>query len=407
LETSLGGGKTHNLIALYHAARGALDGPTVVEFMDPANLPEGPVEQVGVFVGTGAGATAFPTVAGVTPRSLWGYLALQLGGPAAYEEVRADDEGLRAPGASQLKRVLGGRPSLVLIDEIARYYEVAQAVAVGNSTLAKQVNAFLMALMEAVDTQERAVLVVTTTGTTGAFGDATGEVMDALGEGAQLLARKEHVLHPSEEADLPAILSRRLFAEVDETARSEVGRRALATPRGQDLTAEPSALAFLVDAPVVDPRHLDLDRSRPCGHHPGPGVTVTHHKAMPVVVDLVDQAGGVGVSLGLQCTSQHPPGALPTDHIQVQRKLRARVIIYGYSQHRRSLLAGVLSPAVSLAQLGGYAAPKLRSRIHNFWLYLQGVAEDCLYVVPEQVLEPLFVISAHRCLALSDATLPV
>jgi predicted AAA+ superfamily ATPase len=57
LETSLGGGKTHNLIALYHAARGALDGPTVVEFMDPANLPEGSVEQVGVFVGTGAGAT--------------------------------------------------------------------------------------------------------------------------------------------------------------------------------------------------------------------------------------------------------------------------------------------------------------------------------------------------------------
>ncbi|MDA8282282.1 MAG: DUF499 domain-containing protein [Actinomycetota bacterium] len=224
LETSLGGGKTHNLIALYHAARGALDGPRVVEFMDPANLPEGPVEQVGVFVGTGVGATTFPTVAGVTPRSLWGYLALQLGGPAAYEEVRADDEGLRAPGAGQLKRVLGGRPSLVLIDEIARYYEVAQAVAVNNSTLAKQVNAFLMALMEAVDTQERAVLVLTTTGTTGAFGDATGEVMDALGEGAQLLARKEHVLHPSEEADLPAILSRRLFAEVDETARSEVGR---------------------------------------------------------------------------------------------------------------------------------------------------------------------------------------
>ena len=105
--------------------------------MDPANLPEGPVEQVGAFVGTGVGATTFPTVVGVTPRNLWGYLALQLGGPAAYEEVRADDEGLRAPGAGQLKRVH--------IDEIARYYEVAQAVAVSNSTVAKQVNAFLMA----------------------------------------------------------------------------------------------------------------------------------------------------------------------------------------------------------------------------------------------------------------------
>ncbi|MDA8286715.1 MAG: DUF499 domain-containing protein, partial [Actinomycetota bacterium] len=158
LETSLGGGKTHNLIALYHAARGALGGPLASEFMDPANLPGGPVGQVGVFVGTGAGATTFPAVTGVSPRSLWGYLALQLGGPAGYEEVRADDQALTAPGAGQLKRVLAGRPSLVLIDEIARYYEVAQAVPVGASTLAKQVNAFLMALMEAVDTQERAVL---------------------------------------------------------------------------------------------------------------------------------------------------------------------------------------------------------------------------------------------------------
>ncbi|MDA8070610.1 MAG: hypothetical protein M0Z82_03190 [Actinomycetota bacterium] len=51
--------------------------------MDPANLPEGPVEQVGAFVGTGVGATTFPTVVGVTPRNLWGYLALQLGGPRA------------------------------------------------------------------------------------------------------------------------------------------------------------------------------------------------------------------------------------------------------------------------------------------------------------------------------------
>lgn len=36
LETNLGGGKTHNLIALYHAARGPLDRATASEFMDPA-----------------------------------------------------------------------------------------------------------------------------------------------------------------------------------------------------------------------------------------------------------------------------------------------------------------------------------------------------------------------------------
>src|SRR5690554_7155546 len=34
LETSLGGGKTHNLIALFHAARGRLSRDEAAEFMD-------------------------------------------------------------------------------------------------------------------------------------------------------------------------------------------------------------------------------------------------------------------------------------------------------------------------------------------------------------------------------------
>jgi hypothetical protein len=36
LETSLGGGKTHNLIAQYHAAAGKLPASMAVEFMDPS-----------------------------------------------------------------------------------------------------------------------------------------------------------------------------------------------------------------------------------------------------------------------------------------------------------------------------------------------------------------------------------
>jgi predicted AAA+ superfamily ATPase len=53
LETNLGGGKTHNLIAFYHAARGHLDALRASEFMDPGLVPSEPVAQVGVFVGTG------------------------------------------------------------------------------------------------------------------------------------------------------------------------------------------------------------------------------------------------------------------------------------------------------------------------------------------------------------------
>jgi predicted AAA+ superfamily ATPase len=52
LETSYGGGKTHNLIALYHAARGGLDALGAIEFMEAARLPKASIQRIGVAVGT-------------------------------------------------------------------------------------------------------------------------------------------------------------------------------------------------------------------------------------------------------------------------------------------------------------------------------------------------------------------
>ena len=222
LETSLGGGKTHNLIALYHAARGRLSRDRVAEFMDAALLPAEPIPQIGVFVGTSTGATTFPAIDGVSPRTVWGYLALQIGGREAYAHVRVDDEKLTAPGSSALKRVFGSKPTLIMIDEIARYYTTARGHRVGSSTLAQQTSAFLMALMEAVDSLPNAVLVITTTGVTDAFGEDTEMVLKAIEEARSLIARKELVLHPSVEADLPKILARRLFEEIPAGTASEV-----------------------------------------------------------------------------------------------------------------------------------------------------------------------------------------
>lgn len=42
LETNLGGGKTHNLIAAYHAARGGLDGALANEYVDPGLIQTRP-----------------------------------------------------------------------------------------------------------------------------------------------------------------------------------------------------------------------------------------------------------------------------------------------------------------------------------------------------------------------------
>jgi hypothetical protein len=263
LETNLGGGKTHNLIALYHAARGLLDPMRAVEFMDPKLLSAEPVEQIAVFVGTAAGATSFPTVAGITPNTVWGYLALQLGGSSAYDLVRGDDKDLTAPGADALRNMMGGRPTLVLIDEIARYLGVAEGKAVLNSTLADQTTAFLMSLMEAIASEPHAAVVITTTQVTDAFGEETAKVLDAISSAQSLIARKEHVLHPSDEADLPKILSRRLFASVDASAAATVAADyATATEeafgRGTDLPERMTGPAWSAEVARTYPFHPDL-----------------------------------------------------------------------------------------------------------------------------------------------------
>lgn len=240
LETNLGGGKTHNLIALYHAARGHLPAERVKEFMTAKLYPKEPVDQLAVFVGTAAGAASFPEVDEIAARTLWGYLALQLGGRDLYSYVADADRALTAPGTDSLKQVLGGGSSLILIDELARYLETASGVRVGDSTLARQTVSFLVALMEAVDAHPRAALVVTTTQVTDAFGDSTQAVLDAMAEARSLMARREHVLRPSEEADLPKILARRLFERVDSSAARPVAKAYLeaveaAVERGTEL----------------------------------------------------------------------------------------------------------------------------------------------------------------------------
>ena len=68
LETNLGGGKTHSLIAAYHAALRGLNPLVAPEFVDVDLLPAQPV-RVGVFVGTGSGAISFAEIDGVRPHT--------------------------------------------------------------------------------------------------------------------------------------------------------------------------------------------------------------------------------------------------------------------------------------------------------------------------------------------------
>lgn len=52
LETAFGGGKTHNLIAVYHVARNKVSAGMVEGFMDAALLPKEPIQLVAGVVGS-------------------------------------------------------------------------------------------------------------------------------------------------------------------------------------------------------------------------------------------------------------------------------------------------------------------------------------------------------------------
>ena len=154
LDTSYGGGKSHGLIALCHAARSGVEVAGIEEFVDPRLLPKGHV-RIAAFDGENADPSNGRRMeAGHFAYTPWGEIASALGGKEAYERVRNSDEGRVAPGAETLRELFGGDPTLILLDELSVYLrKIGNA---GNARL--QLTAFLTSLFKAVEGVPNAVL---------------------------------------------------------------------------------------------------------------------------------------------------------------------------------------------------------------------------------------------------------
>lgn len=262
LETAFGGGKTHSLIALYHMAAHEARPLGVDEYLDPALLPDGPV-RVAVAVGTSPDLVEGVDRGGVRTRTLWGEIAAQLG---AYDHVAAADRERTAPGTSSLKAVFAGGSVIVLLDELARYLEVAAAVEVGDSTLADQTTAFLMALFEYAAEVDHLVVAYSLASSADAFAGQTEKVLDrvkALKEAAAIGARLDHVISPTGENEIAAIVRHRLFEQVDPEAGREVATvyHAAITGEidsGRDLPSHASQAGYARDLGDSYPFHPEL-----------------------------------------------------------------------------------------------------------------------------------------------------
>ena len=239
LQTNFGGGKTHSMLALYHLFSGAAvsELPGVGELLAEAGAPAPPsgVRRV-VLVGNRiAPASPIEKSDGVTVHTLWGEIAWQLGGKAAYERVRADDENATNPGAALGELLRDYGPCLILIDEWVAYArDLRERAGLPAGSFDTQFT-FAQNLTESVKTAKNALLVISlpASGDAGASSDASDEEVggergrEALGRLRNVLGRVASSWRPATAEEGFEIVRRRLFRDVpghlfkhrDQTAR--------------------------------------------------------------------------------------------------------------------------------------------------------------------------------------------
>ena len=209
LMTPFGGGKSHTLAALLHAARSraALDA-----LPEAAGLPRPERVRVAVVDGQLFDATAGRRAPqeGVAAQTLWGWIGWALGGRDGYDLVRQQDAARVAPGGDLLVELLRRGPSLILLDEILEYLISAGGVQVGQTTLRDETLAFLKRLTVAVGNVDHAVLVYSLQSSSRESLEYTGLLRTV----EHLAARKDQRREPVEGNEILNVVQRRLLAKL-------------------------------------------------------------------------------------------------------------------------------------------------------------------------------------------------
>ncbi len=154
LRSPFGGGKSHTLASLYYAVKDRDSMERAVA--ETKDLPKLKDVRVAIFDGEKFDAIKGKEVEGQRIRTIWGFLAWQLG---VYELVREHDMKRVAPGGDLVKEILTGKPSLILLDEVSRYLERAMGERVGESTLHRQALDFIQTLTTEVSGSKQACLI--------------------------------------------------------------------------------------------------------------------------------------------------------------------------------------------------------------------------------------------------------
>ena len=233
LQTNFGGGKTHSMLALYHLFSGlpASAFPQgVQEIVGDADLASLSVQRV-TLVGTHL-APNQPLIKedGTEVRTLWGELAWQLGGRAAFDVIAQADATGTPPGDALTGLLSEHTPVIILIDEWVAYARGLY----GQEGLAggrfESQFTFAQSLTEAVGAISGAMLVVSIPASDNLDAGGDGSAVEVGGEhGRRALEALQNVIgrtadhwRPASSVESFEIVRRRLFADPDAVARNDI-----------------------------------------------------------------------------------------------------------------------------------------------------------------------------------------
>lgn len=232
LQTAFGGGKTHTLLAVYHLAKGATSASKmqgIPPILDAAKITELPKARVAVLDGVDLlDLASKPRVHGnVTVKTVWGELAWQLGGEAAFAKLAEADRDGTAPGKTVLADIIGGSaPCIILMDELVRYVsQFEEGKTLSGGTYDTQLS-FIQSLTEALKGVPNAILLASLPFSDREAGSHQG--VKALRALEHYFGRVQALWKPVATEEAFEIVRRRLFANVSDRLAAEQVCRAYA-----------------------------------------------------------------------------------------------------------------------------------------------------------------------------------
>lgn len=212
LQTNFGGGKTHSMLALWHAFSGtpASEMPGLEELVKEAGVPVASGVKRAVLVGTKVSpGQPHKKPDGTVVRTLWGELAWQLGGKAGYKMVKEADETATNPGDSLTELFNKFAPCLILIDEWVAYArQLREGTDLPAGTFDTQFT-FAQTISESAKAAKQTMLIVSVPASDNEIGGQWGQ--QALARIKNAIGRVESSWRPASPDEGFEIVRRRLF----------------------------------------------------------------------------------------------------------------------------------------------------------------------------------------------------